>query len=530
MLHIAGGGTTECPRCTNPVANGAAYCPRCNLTFDAWGVGEPPPQVRKLLAKLDRTGGFPAISEHVLEVNRLIARNDTSADQLADVISRDYALTTRLLRLVNSAFYRQFNKPVATITRAVVLLGFEQVRQAAVSLILFDHLRNAGQQEELARRAIQAFTGGLIARALGEEQDDRQRAAEAMTCAMFHRLGDSLVLAFMPEEWEAIAAQADGGASKEDAERAVLGVTTEELGAAVARRWAFPESVVHSMRNLLDDHVRIPRTRQEWLHATACFANELADEAGRAEPEFDRIVGRYGDALSVSVPRIGNLLRDVASQVRAQAEALQLFTDGGDYVRNLIAWGATEGTPRAEAIRAADEETRRIVRNNGLDEVTAAVESGQSLNSVLAIVIETLYRGFEFDRVLLCIKDVRRPRMTARYGLGERIAHVVDEFGFDLHPEARDLFARACLAGKDVVIEDAGSPAVWRAIPKWYTDHVGAKGFVIYPLRVNGWPFGMLYADTARPRETLHRSRLINIKALRDQALLALEHHRRAAG
>ena len=113
--------------------------------------------------------------------------------------------------------------------------------------------------------------------------------------------------------------------TKEDAEREVLGVTTNELGLAVARRWAFPDSIIQSMRRLLGGPVKIPRTRGEWLHAAAAFANELADEAGPAEPEFERLVQRYGDALDISSQRIGNLLRGIAGQVRIQVDALEYF-------------------------------------------------------------------------------------------------------------------------------------------------------------------------------------------------------------
>lgn len=529
MLHVTNGGPPDCPRCTAQVPRRATSCRRCGLVFDAWGVGEPPERVRDLLHKLDAHSGFPAVSQHIVEVNRLVGRDETTADDLADIVARDYALTTKLLKLVNSAFYRQFNRPVATITRAVVLLGFEQVRQAAVSLILYDHLRSADRQGALAKRAIQAFTGSLIARALGEETGDSS-AGEAMTAAMFHGLGESLVLAFLPDEWALVAEKIAEGLSKTDAEREVLGITAEELGITVARRWAFPDSILQSMRSLLDGPVQIPRSRGEWLHAAACFANELADEAGQAAPEFERLVLRYGEALDISNTRIGPLLRGIASQVRAQVDALSYFAGGSDYVRNLVAWSAAEGTPRSDAIEEATEETRRIVRARGLDEVTTAVENGESLNSILAIVVETLYRGFEFDRVLLCVKDVRAPRMAARYGFGSNLERMLKGFEFHLERESRDVFSRACLEGRDLVVEDSSSPIYWRKIPTWYKGLVDAKAFVVYPLRVNGWPFGMLYADTSRPEETLRRSRLINIKALRDQARLALERHRRDVG
>ena len=99
-----------------------------------------------LLARLQDRGDFPAFSKSIAEINRLTSSSRAhtgSASELANVVLRDYSLTNRLLRLVNSAFYGPFSGRITTVSRAVVILGFEQVRLAAASLLILESLKKA---------------------------------------------------------------------------------------------------------------------------------------------------------------------------------------------------------------------------------------------------------------------------------------------------------------------------------------------------------------------------------------------------
>ncbi len=95
----------------------------------------------RLLLEMEEGGDFPALSRTIGEINRAIGDENSRANILTDIILRDIALTKKLLRLVNAAHYGA--QPISTISRAVVILGFDAVRDAAVTLMLFEHLQNA---------------------------------------------------------------------------------------------------------------------------------------------------------------------------------------------------------------------------------------------------------------------------------------------------------------------------------------------------------------------------------------------------
>ncbi|MCB1728480.1 MAG: HDOD domain-containing protein, partial [Gammaproteobacteria bacterium] len=84
--------------------------------------------VEFLLRRMQRSKDFPALSETIRTLNTLSAAADKSAEQLAAVIVRDFALTNKTLKVVNSAYYAGFAGNVGTISRAIVVLGIEPIR------------------------------------------------------------------------------------------------------------------------------------------------------------------------------------------------------------------------------------------------------------------------------------------------------------------------------------------------------------------------------------------------------------------
>ena len=83
---------------------------------------------------------FPALSNIITEINLIVASESDSANKLARVILQDFALTYKLLRMVNTVSYGQFGGTISTISKAVVIVGFETVRNIATSLIMLEFM------------------------------------------------------------------------------------------------------------------------------------------------------------------------------------------------------------------------------------------------------------------------------------------------------------------------------------------------------------------------------------------------------
>ena len=93
--------------------------------------------VRRILQADD----VPAFSRVMRELMASLGRDESSAPQLATLVLRDYALTTRVLRTANSAHYNRAGRPVQSATHAIMLLGARTVRELASGVLLFEQYR-----------------------------------------------------------------------------------------------------------------------------------------------------------------------------------------------------------------------------------------------------------------------------------------------------------------------------------------------------------------------------------------------------
>src|SRR5262249_4121373 len=143
---------------------------------------------------------LPTIPTVLAQILRLVDREGASGRELVEVIEHDQALTGKMLRLANSAFFGQ-NRRVATIPRAVVLLGFSTVRNLALGVKVWDALSSGISRVRLE----QLWSHAASVAVATKELCVRLRAAdpdEAFTAGLLHDIG-RLVLAmrFREQYW-----------------------------------------------------------------------------------------------------------------------------------------------------------------------------------------------------------------------------------------------------------------------------------------------------------------------------------------
>ena len=195
---------------------------------------------------------LPPIAAQVLQ----LAEGETfSAHELAQAISSDPALTARVLRVANSAYYG-FPRRITTIRDAVVLLGFRQIRS---TLIATSVMRSMPSYEGIDAAAFwrHSVTVGLLAefgaRIEGVHQD------EAFTAGVLHNVGRLALDQARPREFLRAREHArDLRVSVHEAERALLGFTDAEVGEALARHWHFPTDLTAAIAHHADAPASIP--------------------------------------------------------------------------------------------------------------------------------------------------------------------------------------------------------------------------------------------------------------------------------
>jgi hypothetical protein len=282
---------------------------------------------------------------------------------------------------VNSSFYGQVGGSVTSINKAVVILGFEQVRLAASSLMLFTHLQGKSTTSELRDAMVKSFMSGIIARDLANRAQIRKTEV-AFICSMFHDLGTNLTIYYFPEEYAEIKdLMSASGQEIQSAARSVLGVSLDELGVSVARVWKFPESIVYCMRGLPGGPVEKPNSILDHLRHFSVFANELCGLASSGLREnqgerLNRLVHRFEGSFAISEPEVLTLLQSAVNRVEKYAEIMNIDPERSPFIRSLLKFiEPDDGSNVTDACESPDPQTSALGKAEGLRAKRSAPEA-----------------------------------------------------------------------------------------------------------------------------------------------------------
>ena len=232
------------------------------------------------IESLTDVGALPEVMARIMELAR---DPNSSALDLAAEISHDPALSMKILRTVNSAYYG-LQRRIMTIPDAVVILGFDEVERLALTITVIDTVK----LDENGFRALRALWRHSLACSIActvcelkfMNKFDGLRGVHV--AGLLHDIGKVILGQHFPElHGQILHAVKDGNQDIMEAERAILGgVTHCDVGGWVAERWNLPEGLVASIR-----HHHSPAVEEQTdplvhtTHVADCLTNALGYQA-----------------------------------------------------------------------------------------------------------------------------------------------------------------------------------------------------------------------------------------------------------
>jgi len=195
---------------------------------------------------------LPTLPEVVLRITSMVDDPKVRFADIGSVIAQDPAITAKVLRIANSAFYG-LGSPVISPEQAATVIGGRNLRNIALQASVI------GRYEHLSRKfdydMNEMWLHSVLTAQLCQELARRVPGKcsigpeEFYTCGLLHDVGKAVMLESLREEYVAIYQTArQVGEAVHLTEERVLGCTHFEVGAMVAQRWQFPEPVTHAIR------------------------------------------------------------------------------------------------------------------------------------------------------------------------------------------------------------------------------------------------------------------------------------------
>lgn len=285
---------------------------------------KPTPVEESLQRELLRVKDLPAVPRVVREIWQVLESETSSARQLGEVVGRDPALSTKVLRLANSAYFG-LSQPVGEVHSACVVLGFDTVRSLAIGVSAVDSLgRRVRANVDLDRFWRHSIGAGTAAQSLARRLGIRGNGS-AFCAGILHDIGKLFLAALSPERYGGLALR-DERESVRGAEERVFGANHLVVGSWIAAEWGFPDEIVAAIR--WHDDPWNARGDRRWgalMHLGDWMArrNGCPTAPGPTRPPAEEPDRRALEILSVHP----GVCADVAARFGSELDRVESFVD-----------------------------------------------------------------------------------------------------------------------------------------------------------------------------------------------------------
>ena len=474
--------------------------------------------------RLDRLGDLPVFSATINHIQQISSSRESDAMALAMAVMKDANLSAKLLRLANSAHINRGRERIKVISRAVILIGFDEIKNLSVTLKLIECFSEANPNVDIGKLVLRSFLTGTIARELAANTqiDDIE---ETYTCGLLHGLGE-IVLAFtLPDTYiRMLALRAEGKLSWSHIQVEELGAHFSDIGQDLAQSWGFPQNVVSSMDEMTASNLK---GDQKLNHQLAACSQQILEQIynpeGASGDDFtallqrlSKVTGMRGDKLTGSLNRAFRNVYELTDEygisptrlippmAETADEQLNEFNRKLSYFIRTRAErhsGEDDTTPttqrsQAPTAKAQEQNGRLQIQLQLLQEISRLVTEQTPLPTVFAKTAEAILQSSGCTRAGFSLLSPNHQQLSLKIARGSHTEALTQYFTMNRN-SATEFFFRLVEKQSTLLVSDTREVGWAERLPEAFMHKVNPCGFILAPLGVENKVVGFLYADRA---------------------------------
>ncbi len=436
---------------------------------------------------------LPVLPKIVSEISEATRDDSSAAEDLADIILKDQTLTARVLRMINSVPYHRRVK-ATTISQAVILIGFDAIRNLAISIALYGMLDR--KSESLTMLYRHSLTVAVLCRILAE-RIAYPEPEEALIAGLIHDIGRLVLVKYFPEEYKRIESQVSAGKSRTEAEVEVIGANHAQIGEEILSEWKLAET----LRNATGSHHTLTRHR-EVLANVVKLANVMAHEIWSDEIQSVKSIDFAHQVLTLRPTDLEWAREEL--QVRFKEYAKIFESDASEL----------EDDDAAKAQRVADQKALEL---DCLADISRVMVSGASRDHIMTTICEGAFRGIGFDRVMLMFIDEKRKELVVRHAAGAGSDGMIN-----LRFPANVGVIGKCVKERRTERVNASGEKARPQEPSDPIKAVESRDFVCVPIISGGQGVGAFVVDNGLSRRPVTDDALISLQTFANQVAIAM--------
>jgi len=454
---------------------------------------------------------LPIFKYTVHAINEVVSKDASSTSDLSRIILRDANLTARVLRVANSVSYNVTGSKISTVSRAIVYIGFNLVRDISMSLAIIDALLSGETKEHALKLMAKSFHAAVQARDFAERRGDAA-AEEIFIAALLRYVGEITFWCVAAEEGKQITELMEQrGFSDEMAQQEVLGFTLDQLTVGLTQDWHLSD-LLHSAINQPNmDNSRIQ---------DIVYGLKLSEAASKGwnTKETLAIADKIAKHINVKKGDVIGILRENAIKA---AETAQLF--GASSI--IKYFPIKKGSVDEKEENLYDEncpEPDPLLQLNILRDLSGMLVEKPDFNLILEIILEGIYRGVGLDRAVFSMLTADKKEVKAKYALGKDNQEFITKFQFNVQSE--NVFSTVIKNAKPIWVKNSQEKNTEYFVSDDMRLILASRAFYISPLKMAGRVVGFIYADRQPSDRELDQESYESFKHFVQQANQALEY------
>ena len=403
--------------------------------------------------------GIPAFAKTVREISSVASDRASSARDLSDVVSQDAAIRARLIHISNSSLFNVMNKPIDTISSAIVRIGFDAVKELALSVSVIDSIMKGNAHAHLGALMGHAFHAAAQAKSIAALKGEKPE--EIFVGALLRDVGAMAFWSRGEDVCEQLSAAIAKGKDSQSAELDVLGFSLSELSTVLAKEWDLGELCTQA-----NDDRYATSSRFACVHLGHTLADTI-EQCG-----WDNEETRL-------------LIRDIAKQHDIDSSALVEICEANHEAASTLSekLGIEPVFVPEPAVEKAPEWPELQERQMDLLQMLAeGIENESTRDELMAQLVSGLVDCFAADSTYFALSSADREKLIVKYAAGQSQDQLL---GASMVVGESQLFSRA-LGERKAFIAQTHQTIPW---------HGGSQALVA-GIHIGGRAVGVLYLET----------------------------------
>jgi len=427
------------------------------------------------------------------------------AMELASIILQDPNLTAKLLKVSNSVHYNPSNQKMNTISRAIVILGSNIVRELTIACSFFESIISPENKQRANKEIGHAIHAAVQAKEIAIHCNDVS-PEEVFIAALLNNIGAITFWCFGGDQCRYIAGLLNSGQyTPEQAEEKVLGFTLNDLGKNLSKAW--------NLGGLIEEAIISPNSsniRPQIVH----LANEIAHSVddGWDSEKIDKCLIKLEQLTGEDTSDIIGRLKD-----NAQSAVKIACNFGAHDASQFIKTDSPVEIPIEPSTEVID---KKQILLQILQDIAQHLSGNINLNLLLEMVIEGIHRGLSMDRTIFCILSKDKKTLEEKLTLGW--AKPIDDqrkIKFDISSIPANLFFKAITSSSGLWAQPSKDEVLFTPS---VINHIGKSECFLIPIYSGNKPIGLIYSDRSIHNQPLTEEDFNTAKHFSQQAMIGL--------